>query len=208
MEIKYLGHSCFRIKGKQITVLTDPFDEDLGFQIPNGVTSDLILSSMPLAEQKAKDSVKPVKREQPFVIDRPGEYEVGGSFVLGIGVKAKITVYVLVIDDLRVAFLGSLTDKLTDKQLEELDGVDVLLLPVGGKPYINNEQVNFLIDKIQPSLVLPMGYKTPGVKNELKPAEDFLKEVGAQDTKAVDKLLVSKENLPLEREIVVLNAKG
>ncbi len=208
MEIKYLGHFCFRIKGKQMVVLTDLLDDSSGLKLPSGSTSDLVISSTPINEQKIKAMIKPVKREETFVIDRPGEYEVGGLFVLGIGFKSKITVYVVTIDDLRVGFLGGLTDKLSDKQLEELDGVDILLLPVGGKPYIDSKQANFLIDKIQPSFVIPMAYKMPGLKIDLETVDEFLKEVGAQDTKAIDKLLVSKESLPLEREIVVLNAKG
>ena len=208
MEIKYLGHSCFRIKGKQMVVLTDLLDDSSGLKLPSGSTSDLVISSSPASEQKIKTIIKPVKREEIFVIDRPGEYEVGGLFVLGISFKSKITVYVVTIDDLRIGFLGSLTDKLSDKQLEELDGVDILLLPVGGKPYIDSKQANFLIDKIQPSFVIPMAYKMPGLKIDLETVDEFLKEVGAQDTKAIDKLLVSKESLPLEREIVVLNAKG
>ncbi len=208
MEIKYLGHSCFRIKGKQMVVLTNLLDDSSGLKLPSGSTSDLVISSSPASEQKIKTIIKPVKREETFVIDRPGEYEVGGLFVLGIGFKSKITVYVVTIDDLRIGFLGSLTDKLSDKQLEELDGVDILLLPVGGKPYIDSKQANFLIDKIQPSFVIPMAYKMPGLKIDLETVDEFLKEVGVQDTKAIDKLLVSKESLPLEREIVVLNAKG
>jgi len=208
MEIKYLGHCCFRFKGKQSVVLTDPLDETLNFKAPNGTTCDLVISSMPVDEKKIKESLKPVKREEPFVVDRPGEYEVSGLFVLGIGFKTKATVYVVIIDDLRVAFLGGLSDKLSDRQLEELDGVDVLILPVGGKPYIDNKQAIYLIDKIQPSFVLPMAYKMPGIKAELEPLDNFLRETGTQDIQAVDKLLVSKESLPLEREIVVLNAKA
>jgi len=208
MEIKYLGHSCFRIKGKQMVVLTNLLDDSSGLKLPSGSTSDLVISSSPASEQKIKTIIKPVKREETFVIDRPGEYEVGGLFVLGIGFKSKITVYVVTIDDLRIGFLGSLTDKLSDKQLEELDGVDILLLPVGGRPYIDSKQANFLVDKIQPSFVIPMAYKMPGLKIDLETVDEFLKEVGVQDTKAIDKLLVSKESLPLEREIVVLNAKG
>lgn len=208
MEIKYLGYSCFRIKGKQMVVLTDLLDDSSGLKLPSGSTSDLVISSSPANEQKIKAMIKPVKREETFVIDRPGEYEVGGLFILGIGFKSKITVYVVTIDDLKIGFLGGLTDKLSDKQLEELDGVDILLLPVGGKPYIDSKQANFLIDKIQPSFVIPMVYKMPGLKIDLEAVDEFLKEVGAQATKAIDKLLVSKESLPLEREIVVLNAKG
>jgi len=32
MEITYLGHSCFRIKGKKNIIVTDPFNEDVGFK--------------------------------------------------------------------------------------------------------------------------------------------------------------------------------
>ena len=33
MEISWLGHSCFRIKGKQTTVITDPYSPELGYTL-------------------------------------------------------------------------------------------------------------------------------------------------------------------------------
>jgi len=44
MEITWFGHSCFRIKGKEATVVTDPFDEDLGYPLRNPTTDIVTIS--------------------------------------------------------------------------------------------------------------------------------------------------------------------
>ena len=44
MEIVYLGHSSFRIKGKKTIVVTDPFGENVGFKMPR-VSADIITVS-------------------------------------------------------------------------------------------------------------------------------------------------------------------
>ena len=44
MEITYLGHSCFKIKGKSATLVIDPFDSKIGIRMPK-VEADIVLTS-------------------------------------------------------------------------------------------------------------------------------------------------------------------
>jgi len=39
MEIVWLGHSCFRIRGKEATIVTDPFDKTLGYPVKKPTAS-------------------------------------------------------------------------------------------------------------------------------------------------------------------------
>lgn len=200
MEIKYFGHSCFRLKGKEIVLVINPFDPSLGIKI-SGLMSDIVLFTDKKDSYLSPLIVKPVTRENLFVIDSPGEYEVGGVFILGISTGKK-TSYVVSMDDLRLVFLSDLKEKLSDKQIEDIDGTDILFLPAG-----DAKQALEIINQIEPSIIIPMAYKLPELKVELPLLEDFLKEIG-QEATAIEKLIISKDKLPLEKEVVVLNARS
>jgi L-ascorbate metabolism protein UlaG (beta-lactamase superfamily) len=126
-------------------------------------------------------------KNQPFVIDAPGEYEINGVSVFGFAVNVS-NIYLIEIEGVRVAYLADLTH-LDEKTLEDLDGVDVLLV----KP---QKEVIELINKIEPSIVVPMA------EDETK-LEEFLKEYGSEGER-MEKLVVSKGGLGEETRIVIL----
>ena len=206
MEIKYFGHFCFLIKGKDIVLVTDPFSSSLGIKLPQ-IIADVVLFSGKEAQGDSSLITKAVGRENPFLIKEPGEYEIGGSFVLGIQAGKNNNIFVITVDGLRLAFLGGLTENLSDKQLEEIDGVDILFLPVGGKT-LNSKKAIDLIGQIDPKIIIPMSYKIPGLNLDLAPLSDFLKQMGIEQTNPQEKLIISKDKLPLEKEVVVLNARN
>lgn len=216
MEITYLGHSCFRLKGANGTVITDPFDDYVGFNLPSA-SADIITVSH---DHKDHNNFKPIngtaRRNNPFIVDHPGEYEVGGISVFGVktdhdahgGVeRGSNTVFTILIDDLRVCHLGDLGHELTQEQLAEIGQVDVLLIPVGGTYTIDPEQAVKVAKALEPSYLIPMHYKTSkhnsDVFGDLSTLEDFLKEYGAEVTPEA-KLVVTKDRLPEETELVVL----
>lgn len=198
MEIKYFGHSFFRLKGKEMVLVTNPFDASLGLKVPPQA-ADMVLSSSPIKIELNKIINKTVSREKLFVIDSPGEYEVGGVFVLGTAGE-KTTFYVITMDGLRLVFLGGLSGKLSDKQIEEIDGVDILFVPVGDKKNsLAGKQTLEIINQVEPKIIIPMNYQS---------LSGFLKELGQEEKAPLDKLLMTKDKLPLEKEVVVLNARS
>jgi hypothetical protein len=207
MEIKYFGYSFFRFKGKEMVLCTDPFDSSLGLKVPPQA-SDIVLFSSPQKIELGKIINKTVSRENLFIIDGPGEYEVGGVFVLGVQ-AGNATIYVITMDGLRLVFLGGLTEKLTDKQIEEIDGVDILFLPVGDKKIgLEAKKAVEITNQIEPKIIIPMAYQITGLKVELGPLDDFLKEMGIEEKTPQEKLIVVKDKLPLEKEVVILNARS
>ena len=207
MEIKYFGYSFFRLKGKEMVLCTDPFDGSLGLKVPPQA-ADIVLFSSPAKIDLNKVIDKPASREKIFVIDGPGEYEVGGIFVLGVQSEGS-TIYVITMDGLRLVFLGGLTEKLTERQIEEIDGVDVLFLPVGNKKMaLDAKKAIEITNQIEPKIIIPMAYQIPDLKVELGPLDDFLKEMGIEEKAILDKLIVAKDKLPLEKEVVILNARS
>ena len=219
MEIVYLGHSSFRIKGKKTIVVTDPFGENVGFKMPR-VSADIITVSHQHKDHKNISAVTTTgKKKEPFVVDAPGEYEIAGVSVFGIdsfhdqsgGTKrGENTIYMISIDGLRLVHLGDLGDKLTEKQLEEVNGVDILFIPVGGTYTLDGNEAVKVIGQIEPLIVIPMHYKTAEMKPDFGidlTVDDFLKTIGEEGIKPKDKLVISKDKLPQEREIVVLKRK-
>lgn len=207
MEIKYFGHSFFRLKGKEMVLITNPFEASLGLKIP-AQAADIVLFSSPTKIEINKVINKTVSRENLFVIDHSGEYEVGGIFVLGTSGE-KNTFYVITMDGLRLVFLSGLSGKLSDKQIEEFDGVDILFLPVGDKEkLLTAKQAVEIINQVEPKIIIPMSYQLPGLKLDLAPLSGFLKELGQEEKATIDKLLITKDKLPLEKEVMVLNARS
>jgi len=206
MEIKFFGHFCFRIKGKDIVLVTNPFPSSLGFKLPT-LPADVVIASDKKDQVKLDLVNKAVNRQEPFFIDSPGEYEVGGSFVLGIQAGKNI-LYMITMDGLRLAFLNGLTEILSEKQLEELDGVDILFLAVGEKGGLLPKLATEIINQIEPKIIIPMAYKIPQLNLDLAPLGDSLKQMGIEQTNPQEKLIISKDKLPLEKEVVVLNARS
>jgi L-ascorbate metabolism protein UlaG (beta-lactamase superfamily) len=147
------------------------------------------------------------------VITGPGEYEIKGVLIIGIAtfhdsdggkVRGKNTVYLIEIDGITVCHLGDLGHVLTTEQVEEVDDVDVLLLPVGGGSTINASTAAEVIRLIEPKVVIPMHYKTPAVKRELAPVESFMKEMGIERPASQPKLSLNPSSLPASTQVYLL----
>ena len=74
MKIRYLGHSSFQlIESTGTTVVTDPYAESLGIEMPI-VSADAVTVSH---HHYDHDAVKKIGGS-PIVIDKEGSYELSG----------------------------------------------------------------------------------------------------------------------------------
>jgi len=215
MEIEFFGQSCFQFKGKNATIITDPYSASgTGLNKLKKLSADIVTVSHQHEDHNFVGAVRgTAQRPKPFVIDGPGEYEVGGVFVQGISSyhdqkkgaeRGKNTIYCFEIDDLRLVHLGDLGTELSSRQLEEVNGSDILFVPVGGTFTIDAVEAMRVVNQVEPQIVIPMHYKLPGLKYDLADVEDFLKEAGVEEVQPEGKLNISKDKLPDSREIVVL----
>lgn len=216
MEVTYLGHSAFKIKGKNSAVVTDPYDAKVS-KFPRDVEADIVTVSHQHGDHNAVAQVS----GKPFVIDGPGEYEVGGVSVIGIQTwhddklgqeRGSNTMFVIEIDGLRLAHLGDLGHKLTEIQLEEMGGaIDVVFVPVGGFYTIDAKTAAEVVKQLDPWVVVPMHYASltidPSLSGKLTGVEVFLKEMGKTEVVAIPKLVISADRLPTEMQVVVLERK-
>ena len=209
MEIVWLGHSCFRIRGKEATIVTDPFDKTLGYPVRKP-TASIVTVSHNHPQHSFVDGVA----GDPRVVSRPGEYDIANVFINGIttfhdnekgAVRGKNTVFFMEIDEVKVCHLGDLGHVPTTEQIEQMSGVDILMVPVGGLSTINAAAAAETIGLLEPKLVIPMHYKTEVVKMELEPLEHFVKVMGLKEVVSQPKLNVTKSNLPLEIKVLVLD---
>ena len=109
------------------------------------------------------------------------------------------------IDGINVCHLGDLGHVLTAEQAEELGNIDVLLVPVGGVSTINASKAAEVVRQLEPKIVVPMHYKTLMLKRELEPVDKFLTEMGVKEVSPQTKLSVTRANLPLATQVVLLN---
>lgn len=215
MTITWLGHSCFKIQDKEVTVVTDPYDSSVGFKLPR-LSADIVTISHDHYDHNNIDGVHGIGGE-PFLISGPGEYEVKGVFVYGIPFwhdksqgkeRGENIVYRIEMEGISVAHLGDLGHTLSEEQTSKLDGVDILLIPVGGKYTIGAREATEVINEIEPRIVIPMHYKIHGLKLDIDPVDKFLKEMGASKAEKLPKLKISKKDLPQEETKVILLEKS
>mgnify|MGYP005852491331 CR=1 FL=1 len=212
MEIKYFGHSCFRIKGKNTTLITDPYSPDLGLTLGKQ-TANIVTVSHQHAGHNHTEGIS----GEPRVVYRPGEYEIGDAIIIGLPtfhdsekgmIRGKNVVFVVAVDDMTICHLGDLGEPLKESEIEELGKVDILMIPVGDMSALNAAAAAKLVRQIEPAIVIPMHYQLPGSNRELESAERFISEMGASAVSPQPKLTVTRSNLPLSTQVTLLESQG
>jgi L-ascorbate metabolism protein UlaG (beta-lactamase superfamily) len=207
-EIKWFGHACFSVRGRDVTVLMDPVPRDSGYDIGTP-EADIVTVSHQHFGHSAVDLVSPGFR----LVNGPGEYEIQEVFITGVqtyhdGEKGKVhgknTVYVIEIEDLVISHLGDIGHVLTEEQVEAMTSVDILLIPAGGGPTINAAQAAEVIGQVEPGIVIPMQFRTDNGDRERDPIDGFLREMGITDYEVEDRLTVRKVDVGDSPRVVIL----
>ncbi|OIO47722.1 MAG: hypothetical protein AUJ32_02195 [Parcubacteria group bacterium CG1_02_40_82] len=210
MVITWYGQSCFKVQSGDTVLITDPFDKSIGLTPPRGQANIVTISH----HHYDHNNLEALASSNPFVIDGPGEYEIKGVNVTGLLTyhdqkegkeRGSNTIYLIEMEGIKICHLGDIGQtKIDNAQLEIIDGVDILMIPVGGIFTINGEEAADLINQIEPKIVIPMHYKIPGLSIKLEGLEEFLKEMGVAKKETVDKLTIKKKELSEEETEVVI----
>jgi len=212
MDIKYLGHSCFFIKGKEAKLVMDPFDPKFTGLKFSKIEADIVTVSH---QHKDHNNISAVSGS-PLVIEWPGQYEKKGMRVYGFrsyhdkkqGAERGENTIFRIEEDLSILHCGDLGYIPDDKFIDEIGEVDVLMVPVGGDSSIEPADAVELIKKIKPSIVIPMHFNRPELNQEIFgkkfPVSEFLKIIGSENIASVQKLTVKKEELGEEMKVVVM----
>lgn len=216
MNIQYYGDYCFKITAKpggrateDIVIWTDPFDASLGLRTPQG-HSDIAF----LSHTNGVDTELSGFRGEGVALANPGEYAVKGVNAFGIAsyqdtekgaLRGQNTIFIFQVESLNLCFLGALGHDLSPAQIEKIAAVDILFVPVGNQDTLAVKQIDDVIRKIEPGIVIPMHYKLDGMTCAIDDEQVFCTEIGNCPSEKIAKLSVKKKDLEgKSMEIVLL----
>lgn len=216
MYISWFGLSCFEIGAStssgEARLVSDPYDGDTGLKAPRALEAEIVTISR---NEKDANSVA-VVGGSPFIIRIPGEYEVREIFVFGIPAPLATTrkgsanhvIYRFEMEQMRIAHLGAIDRPLTNQELESLENIDILILPVGGGRVLNPQQAVEVIEQVEPRVVIPMFYGLPGLKEELGDVESFCSALGTCRRETTSKFKITKKDLPEDDMLIMVLSKS
>jgi len=208
-EFRWYGHNCFRIRGKDAVVMTDPVGRSTGYKLEKQ-TADLVTLSSEQPEHANLAAVKP----DFATIDGPGEYEIHDVFVTGIrthqddangAVRGHNTSYLIEMEGMVICHLGDLGHALSEEQADVMTHADILLVPAGGK-HLDPARAADVVSQIEPKVVIPMQYATAQGDKDLGGIEAFCRNLGVSVPEPEEKLTVKTSDLGDTMRLVVLQA--
>lgn len=204
MIITYHGGQCFKVSFGNTILAFDPIAKKSKLT-PVKFGADVAFVSLNHSNFNGVENVAHGNK-QPFVVAGPGEYEIGDVTARGYGVQTTYekvqrfnTIYQVRLEEMNILFLGALgTPDIDPKILSNLGDIDILFVPIGGGDVLEVPQAAKLAAKLEAKLIIPMHYDETALKA-------FLKEVGDDSLKPVDKLTLKRKDVQvMEGEVVVL----
>ncbi|MCB9812055.1 MBL fold metallo-hydrolase [Candidatus Nomurabacteria bacterium] len=206
MVITYHGGQCFKVSFGDTTIAFNPISKKSKLDAVK-FGSDAAFVTLWHPDFNGVDQVAHGSK-QPFVVDGPGEYEIGQVVAHGFGIKTTYdkeetynTLYQVKLEEMNMVFLGALSNPEIDpKILSELGDIDILFVPIGGGDVLEVPQASKLAVKLEARLIIPMSYDAVALKA-------FLKEEGKDALKPVDKLTLKRKDVhAMSGEVAVLKA--
>lgn len=205
MELQYFGANCVRISAKKAQIVIDDNLDKLGLKSVTKPTDINLHTHAGIPPKTAH-----------FTADMPGEYEVSGVVIHGIGARAHMddeakkssVIYTIAVDDMRIAVLGHIYPDLTEDQLEAIGQVDIAIVPVGDNGYtLDGVGALQVIKKIEPKVVIPTHYADKAIKYEVEQVElaDALKNLGMEPADTLDKYKPNRSEWTDTAKLIVLN---
>lgn len=155
MDIFYLGHASFLIKGKEVSFVIDPYADGSvpNFSFPN-VSANYAFKSHDHNDHNALDLVKIVPGpiyENYETITVFHDHHNGQHRGLN-------KIHVFYIDGYKIIHTGDLGCIPDESVLNKLKETDVLLAPINGYFTISARELHDICEIIKPRLVIPMHY--------------------------------------------------
>lgn len=200
MDIIWHGHSCFTIKGKDATIVIDPF-EGLGTKLPKFKADIVSLSGEgEIAELDGN----------PKILNWPGEFEVSNVAIESIcPLGEAFNIFIFALDGIKICHLSYLSHELTEELVNQIGEVDVLMIPVGGAEVLDGKTAQKVVEAIEPRVLIPMLYSATETKLNIGGVQDFLKAMGKTEVQSVEKYSIgARSSLPEDRmDFVMLTPK-
>ncbi|MFT4039057.1 MAG: MBL fold metallo-hydrolase [Thermomicrobiales bacterium] len=207
-EIRWYGHNCFRIRGKDAVVLTDPVGRETGFSLAR-TTADIVTISSESPDHANLNAVKP----EFDTVRGPGEYEMHDVFITGIRThldeakgkeRGHNTVYLIELDGMKFCHLGDLGHSLGEEDIAAIGDVDVLLTPAGSAS-LDPARAAEITSQLSPKVVIPMQFATGSGDRALANLETYCRNLGVSVPEPTDKLSLKASDLGETMQVVALS---
>ena len=215
MKLRYLGHSAFELEltdGRKIVF--DPYeagsyDGALAFGPISG-PHDIAVVSHDHPDHRFEGVVS----QAAAVWDRAGVTEISGIRITSIPTfhdenegseRGTNLVTIVEADGVRVAHLGDLGHAITKAEAPALEGVDVMIIPVGGYFTIDAAVAKAVVEEFSPKIVVPMHYKSGKCGFPIAPVEDFTMLMGEFNEAGSSELDLTAGSLPDGLNVIVLD---
>lgn len=205
MIITYYGGLCAKAQIGEMSVSFNPPLRADG-KTPR-FSSNIALFS---TKEKDQDFSNSSTEKDVFIIDGPGEYEIGGIFIKGVLVEKEVdgkkklnTVYSVLFDDINLCHLGAISSSdLKPNVLETIGSVDILFVPITGDDVATPAIASKLTTVFQPHVIVPLYSTSKGASADS--LKVFLKEEGAEGVQPTDKLTIKKKDIESKNEEVIV----
>jgi L-ascorbate metabolism protein UlaG (beta-lactamase superfamily) len=222
MKLKWYGHASFLVTASNGTmIITDPYTpETSGYEPIPDTPNVVIISSDNDSYHCRADLIK----GSPTIINALELAQAGGvRAVNGVTFQAieamealdhhehdpdQNGMYRFTVDDISVGHLGDVGNPLSDEQMRFFAGIDVLLALAGGHPTIALDDLEALIKRAQPKLVVPMHFRTLRYKpRNTFWIQSFLNYFAPEDVDfaCATEVTLTREMLPEKTRVLVLS---
>ncbi len=210
MIIRWLGHASFLIESESARIITDPFDEELGYQAIEEVVDIATVS-----HQHWDHNAVHVLQGHPIVVSEAGNHQIKDIKIQGLAsfhdqaqgeLRGPNIIFKISLEGIDIVHLGDLGHILAEEQCEAIGPVDILLLPVGGVYTINADEALQVARQLKPAIIVPMHYNTKALSFELDPLERFTGQF--DKTVKLPCLKIDSASLKEQSGVVVLDYPG
>ncbi len=206
MNISWLGNYSVKIQSSDLIALIDPNSSTTGLSPYRGKV-DIISFTNPSDESMSNLSSQ---ANEAMIISGPGEYSMSGFTVYAYGWQNDRNIEQSIqrwhIEDMVLLYVGALNKDLSDKELQDIQKspIDILLLPIGGGKGLELSPALKLLRLIEPKIVIPIHYSTPGLKEKIDDVKKFADEMGVDPGQAESRLTMKAGKLPGEEMLTVI----
>jgi len=204
MDFSFRGGNCVVMTIKKETLVVDGSLQLIGLK--DVVKKDAIY----LATQQGFTPAA----ASDMVFDGPGDYEVRGISIKGIGAPRMIdhddversTIFRITSGGVSIVVLGHVRAPLSEEELESIGVVDIVIIPVGGNGYtLDSHQATGVVAQLEPRVVIPTHYQDSSATYEVpqNDVEEFIKELGVEYEKTTQ-YKIKNAMLPAKQTIIEL----
>lgn len=213
MKVKYYGHAAFLITSDHGTrIITDPYKPGAFGAMSYGKIpdeADVVVVSHEHDDHNSSGELS----GNPEVVRTPGKRSAHGIEFNGIPTfhdtssgkeRGGNIIFSFTVDGITICHLGDLGHALSQNEVEAIGAVNLLMLPVGGFYTIDSKVASEVARQLNPSIVIPMHFKTEKCELPITPVEEFTRGKARVKVMNSSEISLDKSDLPKEREIIVL----